>query len=694
MKKLLILISVMMFYSCAYFNTYYNAKKYYKEARKASEKNTAKRISQEELKNYELTVEKCKAVIREFPDSRYVDDSLLLMAKSYYYMGDYENSKINLEELLRRYPESNLRYDALLWSGRAAWNLGQYSIAEDGITKVLNETKDKKILSSGYEMLAEIYRDKNEPGKELEYLKKIKTYSKSNQQKAETVFRIGIIQKESGMFEESIESFQKVEGYLPSAELVQSAKMEYTRVLKSTGRTEEALDVLQAMFDSPRFKKIRGIIEIEMADISYREGDIEGAIERYGSIGIKYPKNIASGLAWNNLGDIHMYPESETEDIINYHYALEYYKRAIKSPSKGEYKKSSMRNKLIIEGFLQSINTIEENKINLALYSGDKEKAERMLHDRNLFLSEVFDGILPAKVVKKKAAIPLIQLSDEGDSTATLINEKDLLGNPVNLEPEILSDSSEVDSTEILENNPSRKISDKPKPDVPVIKKTSINQKTQKELIREIIQHKYLVAEYYYLDLGQPDSAKVIFGNFLSEYAYSEFAPKAALSLGLLSETVYHDSSTADSFYNIVVKRYPNSPSLIEANRRMNSSESDKVSVANPANELYEQAYYEGFINKNIKAAFALTYKIQTDYPSSDIAARAAFLKASIVDQSNQSADSSISEYQRVIKLYPTTIYAKKAKEKVKRINFLIAGKEDGEEIKEKGKKGKEILIR
>ena len=692
MKKLLILIPVMLFCSCAYFNTYYNAKKYYKEARKASEKNTSKRITQKELKNYELTIEKCKAVVRKFPDSRYVDDSLLLMAKSYYYMGDYENSKINLEELLRRYPESDLRYESLLWSGRAAWNLGQYSIAEDRITGVLNETNDIKILSSGYEMLAEIYRDKNEPDKELEYLQKIKTYSKSNQQKAETVFRIGIIQQESGLFEESIVSFQKVEEYLPTPELLQSSKLEYTRALKSSGRTEEARDVLQAMFDSPRFKKILGIIEIEMADISYREGDIEGSIERYGSIGINYNTNTASGIAWNKLGDIHMYPESKTENIVNYHYALEYYKRAVKSLSKGIYKEESIRNKLIIEGLLKSIDIIEENKINLMMHSGDVKKAERMLHARNLFLSEVLDGILPAKVVKKKAAEPVNQTSDEDENLDLLINENGLSENLV--DQDNLSDSSAVDSAGILESSLDLKISDNPIPAVPVIEKARKTQKTQRELIQEIIQHKYLVAEYYYLDLGQPDSAIVIFENFLSEYKYSDFAPKAALSLGLLNEIVYHDSSIADSFYHIVVNRYPNSLSLIEANRRLNRSKIDKVDVVNSANELYEKAYHEGFINKNIKAAYALTLKIQTDYPFSDIAARAAFLKASIVDQSNQSPDSSLSEYKRVIKLYPKTIYAKQAKEKVKRINFLAAAKEKSEEPKGQGKKGKKKLIR
>jgi len=202
------------------------------------------------------------------------------------------------------------------------------------------------------------------------------------------------------------------------------------------------------------------------------------------------------------------------------------------------------------------------------------------------------------------------------------------------------------------------------------------------------------VAEYYYLDLGQPDSAKVIFEEFLAEYKESEFAPKAALSLGLLHDIVYHDSAAADSFYTIVVNNYPNSPSLIEAHRRMNRKKSDNTIIAIPANVLYEKAYHEGFINNNRKAAFALTLKIQTEYPSSDIAAKAAFLKASIVDQANQSPDSSLNEYNIVIKLYPETIYAIKARERVKRINFLTAAKETTANKKGQGKKGKKKLIK
>ena len=706
MKKFVIIISVLLFYSCAYFNTYYNAKKYYKEGRKASDKNTTKRISKTELKNYQLTVEKCKSVIRKFPDSRYVDDSLLLMAKSYYYMGDYENSKLSLEELLRRYPESSLKFEALLWTGRAAWNLGQYSIAEEGIEKVLNETKDKKLLSSGYEMLAEIYRDKNEPEKELEYLDKILKNSKNDQQKAETIYRIGFIQKESGLFEESIKSFRKVETYLPSPELLEAAKLEYTRALKYTGRTDEALDVLQAMFDSPRYKKIRAIIEIEIADISYREGDIGGAIERYGSIGIKYPKNRASGIAWNKLGDIHMYQDNITGAVINYHYALEYYKRAVKMPTKGEYKKPARRNKLILEGFLDSFNRIEENQIKILLYSGEKEKSVRREHEHNLFLSEVLDGILPAKVVKKKVVTPSIQTPDinQEDFPDTSPGEEDPSDNaagsspsdstnpaPIDSIPEIFGSFPDNFSNQNLINNSNP---DEPRreSEEPVLKKPKKYVKSPRELIQEIIQHKYLIAEYYFLDLGQPDSAEVIFENFLSEYKESEFAPKAALSLGLIYETIYHDSSEADSFYNIVVNNYPNSPSLVEANRRLNKSKGSNTLIENPADELYEKAYYEGFINKNRKAAYLLTFKIQTEYPSSDIAARAAFLRASIVDQANQSPDSSISEYNRVIQLYPNTIYAKKAKEKVKAITLLTTAKENTEIKKGKGKKGNKIL--
>ena len=113
-----------------------------------------------------------------------------------------------------------------------------------------------------------------------------------------------------------------------------------------------------------------------------------------------------------------------------------------------------------------------------------------------------------------------------------------------------------------------------PRGDEPPVEKIKTNkdQKSPRELIQEIVLNQYLVAEYYYLDLKQPDSAKALFQNILSEYKETEYAPKAALSLGLLNENIYDNSAAADSFYKIVLTEYPNSSSFYAADRRLNDS--------------------------------------------------------------------------------------------------------------------------
>ncbi len=82
MKKTIILLTLLLQMSCAYYNTFYNAKKYYKMGRDESENNFYTLISNAEIKNYNLTVEKCESVLVKFPNSRYVDDALLLMSKA------------------------------------------------------------------------------------------------------------------------------------------------------------------------------------------------------------------------------------------------------------------------------------------------------------------------------------------------------------------------------------------------------------------------------------------------------------------------------------------------------------------------------------------------------------------------------------------------------------------------------------
>ena len=672
----------MLQLSCAYYNTLYNAKKYYKKGRAESDKNVSTLISNAEIKNYNLTVEKCESVLVKFPNSRYVDDALLLMSKAQYYLGDYQKSKINLEELVRRFPESNLKDEALLWTGRSVWKLGQFTTAESEITSVLDRTDDRKLLSTGNEMLADIYRDRNDDENEIKYLRDVIVFSDDNQQKAESHYRIGLILIERNDFKEAISSFQKVEIQLPTPELLIKAKMENTRALKHMGNTSEALDILQGMLDSDRFKKIWGEIQLEIADIASLTGDIEGAIDQFGTIAITYAKSEVAMKAWYKLAELHTYPIDNDNTYINYPYGMEYFLRARKEFKKGSLFEVSLRNSEIVEGFLKSSDNVEKDKIELIWLSGDEDKASELWHNFTLSQNERLDGVLPAKRVKPQKP----SKTETDEEAKERLEEENLLNAKLFMELEgfdekelqainqnkskndslalVLSgnagkDTTATDSTKLIEI---KVVEEK--------KETLFGKRSKNTVLLELIHNEYLKAEYYQLDLAQSDSARKIYEHILSEYSDSEFAPRSALSLGILHlET---NKLFADSMFNLILTKYPKSPSTIEVNRRLNTLSSSAVVSANPESVLYDQAYYKAFISNNDRGALDLVEIIENSYPGTYFAAKAAYLRAYIIDNSNESPENSLKEYKRVIDNYSESDFANEARLRVARLNLIM----------------------
>ena len=692
----------MLQLSCAYYNTFYNAKKHYKMGREESNKNISTLISNSEIKNYNLTVEKCESVLVKFPNSRYVDDALLLMSKAQYYLGDYQKSKINLEELVRRFPESNLKDEALLWTGRSVWKLGQFTSAVSGITSVLNSTEDRKLLSVGNEMLADIYRDRNDDQSEIKYLRDVILFSDDNQQKAETYYRIGLILIERNEFKEAINSFQKVEIQLPTQELLIKAKMESARALKHMGNTMEALDILQAMLDSDRYKNIRGEIQLEIAEIAYLTGDVEAAIDHYGTIAITYPKSEVTMKAWYKLGELHTYPINNDITYINYPYGMEYFLRAKNVLKKGLFFDVSLRNSKILDGFLKSSDNVNKNKIELIWLSGDVDEASELLHQLNLSRKERLDGILPIKKINQNKIqelgteeIEQRNLNEEKLSKQQKgLNNKQLLNdNQINAKNDSLAlailDNASKDSTiaDSIRRIELKEIQEK---------KDNLFKKRDKNVILiELIHNEYLMAEYYQLDLDQPDSARIIYEHILSEYSDSEFAPRSALSLGILHQET--NKLIADSLFNLILTKYPGSPSTIEVNRRLNAT-SSAIIKANPESALYDQAYNKAFISKNDKVALELVVMIENNYPGSYFAAKAAYLRAYIIDNSNDSPENSLKEYNRVIDNYSGSVFANEAKIRVARLKIIIdkperANEDEDRPSTESSKERNQVII-
>ncbi|HEX7077733.1 MAG TPA: tetratricopeptide repeat protein [Candidatus Eisenbacteria bacterium] len=115
---------------CAYYNTFYLAKRYYKEGQKAEEKSVSESTSPEALAKYESTIRQCTKVIADYPKSKYVDDALYLMGAALYGKGDYTGSIRRLDDLVSRFPKSPYVPDARFVQGLAYLKRKDYDLAD------------------------------------------------------------------------------------------------------------------------------------------------------------------------------------------------------------------------------------------------------------------------------------------------------------------------------------------------------------------------------------------------------------------------------------------------------------------------------------------------------------------------------------------------------------------------------------
>ena len=124
---------------CAYYNTFYLAKKNYHEGIKAQERSLSEAPAQEAIGRYDVVIRQCQKVLQEYPKSKYVDDAAYMMGASYYGKGDYPNAIKQLTSFAAKYPKSPYRADARFTEGLARYRRKEF-VESDSIFREVEGT--------------------------------------------------------------------------------------------------------------------------------------------------------------------------------------------------------------------------------------------------------------------------------------------------------------------------------------------------------------------------------------------------------------------------------------------------------------------------------------------------------------------------------------------------------------------------
>lgn len=125
LKFRLFSVVLLLFAGCAYFNTFYNAQKYYNEGLQLKRQN---QLGQARAK-FDKAIEKSALVLARWPRSRWADDALYLVGMSYFHDSQYQKALRHLDQFVLAFPQSKLVPDAELHRGLALQAERQYGQA-------------------------------------------------------------------------------------------------------------------------------------------------------------------------------------------------------------------------------------------------------------------------------------------------------------------------------------------------------------------------------------------------------------------------------------------------------------------------------------------------------------------------------------------------------------------------------------
>lgn len=173
-----VIVAVILFTSsCAYYNTFYNARKSYREAVDIATENPDNPSSREEVL-LEEAIAGAGKVLSFYPDSKWIDDAQLLIGDALLMLGTRSLSgsgTSDLEEAMRAYSsvlvmtqDTEIADHAYMGMGRAAFELGRFSDAAASFENVSEGSRSRYVISRLH--LSESLVSGNEPGKAIAVL--------------------------------------------------------------------------------------------------------------------------------------------------------------------------------------------------------------------------------------------------------------------------------------------------------------------------------------------------------------------------------------------------------------------------------------------------------------------------------------------------------------------------------------------
>ena len=498
LKPIVLLIFISL-HSCAYYNTFYNAEEYFAEAQKLTRENQTETVSRDEINLYSKAIEKSKKLLTKFPESKYRDDAQFIIAKAYYFKGDFLLAKRHFEELSSVYSNSPHTIEVPLWIGRCLMKTGDLEMARYEASRVLKGDKDRGLQADALLLMGEIAVLQDSLGLAENYLEQVIDRSPDGFTKAQAQFQVGKMRENEKDYEGALTAYRTVSKYKPSESLKVEAIIRQTSMLKALNRDEDAVEMIQDMLVSDKFVEIRGQLEVELGKLFLVMGKIDRAETKLTGIVEDYNRTEVAAEASFYLGELYL------TERLNYNEARMAF---------ANVKTQSARSPLVNKATLKNKQIGRYEKIQLDYQNYHRELA----------------GLPPLEKAKKKT-------SKSRSSRSTNQRGRSRSGKPANQEQAAAS-SFDTNKRVVIET-------------VEVSAKDSIRVKVLMD------ENRYLLAEYMLFEFTRVDTTLEILADLEMSTPDSSLKHQCAYMQYYAIESIRRDDEGGRYALEQIEKKYP-----------------------------------------------------------------------------------------------------------------------------------------
>lgn len=559
----------------AHYNTYYNAEKSFKAGLKNIEDQPVEinpelpirvhrkspRVSEEDFNN---AIEKGAQILRKFPESKWTDDALFLIGKSYYYKGDYYLAIEKFEELTELTGNPRFKQWAAIWKGRSLLDLEQYG---EGISYITNNVTagfwSPSLKAEFQVLLAEHLAMQENWSEAADYLGDALVNLEGNVLKARAFFLYGQVLERLERYGEAFFAYDKVASRFPDYEYVYWSELKKAEAARQEGNLESALSIYTSMSKDDKNFSRRDRINYEIARTREMQGNIQQAEKGYKELlrsdNPTTSRNVQA-KTYYRLGKIY------SDDYNDFSTAAAYFDSSSSQVTNISYLESNSDAQKLASAY-GSYATLKAriNRLDSLLWLGSLPPAQRdsvldIIRERKRkSINERLEN-------RKNADNRLVNISsgnrvEQGNTSASVygfLNYRNpqLKRESINKFEVVWGNRPLSDNWRRIEVVRATGISSDEAESAPVrntagpvsgesdselyidVREIPTTEEKKDEYVKELVSAKYELGNLFFLTMNMPDSAKAYFNNIVHNYPDSPLVPQSMYSLfEIYSET-------------------------------------------------------------------------------------------------------------------------------------------------------------